>query len=209
MKIQPIVEGHGEVHAVPVLLRRLRDAGGIFAMSFLPPIRKTRSELVRRSSLQSLIRQALTLRNPDGLLILFDADDDCPRELAPRAQGWAAEEAGTVPCAVVLANREFEAWFLATLDSLQGRRGIGEHVPSNPDAESVRGAKERLSDAMGPGRTYSETRDQAALTAVFDLAAAHRVCRSFRRMVRAFGLVASGAGAELGEWPPPSWPTGG
>lgn len=28
MNIQPIVEGHGEVAAVPVLLRRLRDAAG-------------------------------------------------------------------------------------------------------------------------------------------------------------------------------------
>lgn len=30
-------------------------------------------------------------------------------------------------------------------------------------------------------------------------------CRSFRRMVRAFGIVAAGTGASLQEWPPPSW----
>jgi hypothetical protein len=60
--------------------------------------------------------------------------------------------------------------------------------------------------ARGKERTgYSETRDQPALTALFDLAAAHRSCRSFRRMVRAFGLLASAAGVEIGEWPPASW----
>ncbi|MEA2599886.1 MAG: hypothetical protein QOF89_878 [Acidobacteriota bacterium] len=54
-------------------------------------------------------------------------------------------------------------------------------------------------------RSYGETLDQPALTALFDLAAAHRSCRSFQRMVRAFGLLAAAAGAEIGEWPPASW----
>jgi hypothetical protein len=61
---------------------------------------------------------------------------------------------------------------------------------------------------MVPGRIYSETRDQAALTDGFDLAAAYRACRSFRRLVNAFGIVASQAGATLGEWPPSSWLAG-
>ena len=30
MKIEPIVEGHGEVQAVPVLLHRLLDAAQVF-----------------------------------------------------------------------------------------------------------------------------------------------------------------------------------
>ena len=58
---------------------------------------------------------------------------------------------------------------------------------------------------MDPGRTYTETQDQPALTALFDLAAAYRSCRSFRRMVRAFGLLAASAGVEISSWPPPSW----
>ena len=32
MNIQPIVEGHGEVAAVPVLLRRLRDAAEAYGI---------------------------------------------------------------------------------------------------------------------------------------------------------------------------------
>jgi len=46
-----------------------------------------------------------------GILILFDADDDCPAELAPTLEEWAREAAGEIPCAVVMANREYEACF--------------------------------------------------------------------------------------------------
>ncbi len=70
--------------------------------------------------------------------------------------------------------------------------------------EEVRGAKERLQTQMA-GRIYRERADQAALTAQFNMAAAYRRCRSFRRMVRAFGLLAEGAGAPLQDWPPASW----
>jgi len=43
MNIQPIVEGHGEVSAVPVLLRRLRDQAQAFALDINAPIRRKRS----------------------------------------------------------------------------------------------------------------------------------------------------------------------
>jgi len=72
------------------------------------------------------------------------------------------------------------------------------------EPESIRGAKERL-NAYIPEGPYVPTSDQAALTARFDMAAAYRACRSFRRMVSAFGKVARGAGAELADWPPAAW----
>ncbi len=208
MKIQPIVEGHGEVTAVPILLRRLRDACGVFAMDFLVPIRSHRSQLTQEAPLRGLVRRALAQRNPDGLLILCDADDDCPRETAPRIQGWASDEAGEIGCVVVLANREYEAWFLASLTSLRGWRGIGEEASSHPQPESVRGAKARLSGAMRQGKAYAETVDQAALSARFDLAEAYEACRSFRRLVNAFGTLAQRGGATLPAGPPSSWLAG-
>jgi hypothetical protein len=140
----------------------------------------------------------------DGILILFDGDTDCPRELAPKVAAWARSEAGTVPCEVVIPHHEYEAWFLGAIESLRGQRGIREDAVSHPAPESMRGAKAKLQAYM-EGRSYGETKDQPALTALFDLAAAHRSCRSFRRMVRAFGLLAAAAGAEIGEWPPPAW----
>lgn len=142
-------------------------------------------------------------RGCDGILILFDSDRDCPKELASVVGAWAQAEAGRVPCEVVIAHHEYEAWFLGSLESLRTWRGIRPEASSHADPESMRGAKEKLEAAMT--RRYAETDDQPALTARFDLAAAYRSCRSFRRMVRAFGLLAAAAGAELAEWPPSSW----
>ena len=39
----------------------------------------------------------------------------------------------------------------------------------------------------------------------FDMAAAYRRCRSFRRMVNAFGLLTASVGITLEQWPPPEW----
>ena len=101
------------------------------------------------------------------------------------ASGIAARAKTVIPhCAVsvVCANREFEAWFLASAESLSGRRGLlvaeGES-PSDPDA--IRGAKEWLSGRIANGR-YRETTDQPAFSALIDLEVARRRSRSFRKL---------------------------
>ena len=98
-----------------------------------------------------------------------------------------------------MAKREYEAWFLAALDSL-GMAG-GASPPRDPEA--VRGAKEKL-EAFMPQESYVEKADQPRFTALFDMAAACR-CRSFRQMVTAFGRLAAGAGHPIADWPPASW----
>ena len=45
MTIWPIVEGHGEVHALPILLRRLAAEAYVY-VEVCAPIRKRRSQLV-------------------------------------------------------------------------------------------------------------------------------------------------------------------
>ncbi|HKV40878.1 MAG TPA: DUF4276 family protein [Blastocatellia bacterium] len=152
---------------------------------------------------------ALALLRPEcsAILVLFDGDDDCPKELAPRIEEWAKAAAGQVPCAVVVAQREYAAWFIASIESLRGERGIRDDAEPHPNPETPRGAKGQLEMLMVPGAAYSPTADQAALTAKFDMAIAHARCRSFRRMVRAFGLLTAGAGAPLDRWPPPGWVT--
>ena len=76
--------------------------------------------------------------------------------------------------AVILAKKEFEAWFLAAAESLRGRHGLPLDLRSPQYPENIRGAKEWLSDKMPPGRSYAETTDQPAFTEVFDLNAARR-----------------------------------
>ncbi len=205
MNIQPIVEGFGEVRAVPVLLRRLRDLAGAFAVDVGRPIRKNRHELVTEGPLREAVRLALQQPECRALLVIFDSDDDCPRELAPRLLQWAKKEAQTVPCAIVMATREYEAWFLASVESLRGKRGIPNEAASHPDPEAPRGAKERLEHLMQHGRKYVETGDQAAMSAAFDMQAAYRRCRSFRHLINAFGQLAQALGCLEADWPPPEW----
>jgi hypothetical protein len=192
MNIQPIVEGHGEVEAVPVLLRRLRDLAEAFTINVGRPIKRHRSQLIEEKPLRDSVRLALLKADCAAVIIIFDGDDDCPATLGPRVQAWAQEEAGQVPCAVVIPHREYEAWFLAA-----------RHPPySNP--ESVRDAKGALDELVGG---YLPTVDQPSFSATFEMSRAYAQSRSFRRMVRVFGTLAIELGADLKSWPPSAWLT--
>lgn len=208
MNIQPIVEGDGEVAALPVLLRRLIAVANAYPLDVNYPIRRPRTDRVREDGIRRAVRVARLQPGRAAILILFDGDDDCPRDIAPQVQAWGRVEAAPLPCYVVMPNREFEAWFLATIESIRGTRGIRHDATSHVDPESPRGAAEELRGRMTPNRRYSKPVDQPALTAVFNMAEAHRRCRSFRRLVRVFGVLATDLGIPLQQWPPADWGAG-
>ena len=137
--------------------------------------------------------------------MLFDADDDCPKDLAPTLGGSAREASRGKPCAVVMANREYEAWFLASIETLRGKASILPDATSHYDPERPRDAKGQLDLRMPFGASYSPTVDQASLTAHLNFRSAYRRCRSFRKLVSAFGDLATAAGAAPAVWPPISW----
>jgi len=205
MRIQPIVEGHGEVEAIPVLLRRLCEEAGALGIEIGRPIRQSRSQLVQEATLRRAVQLARLQPHCRAILVVLDSDDDCPMKIAPRLEAWVCEEAAGVPCAVVMARQEYEAWFLASMESLRGIRGIRDDAISPDAPESIRGAKEHLGTCLRPGRFYSPAADQAALTAKFSLAVAYNGCRSFKRMASAFALLVRGMNLGLPQWPPPSW----
>jgi hypothetical protein len=202
------VEGQGETTAVPVLLRRLAAESRAYQVTVGKPIRRNRSQLTQEDALRRAVRLALLQPGCSAILIVLDGDDDCPKELAPRVEGWATEEAGQVPCRVVVAMREYESWFLGAVESLRGHRGVRLDADPPPDPEAPRGAKEALEQLMVVGRTYSATADQARLTALFDMQLAYKRCRSFRRMTKAFAGLVGSAGTPLVDWPPSGWNEG-
>ena len=205
MKIQPIVEGHGEVKAVPVLLRRLGEEAGAYGIGINSPIRRKRSELTLESKLSRSIELARKTDVNAAILILIDADDDCPRDLGPRLQNAAQTVAREISCQVVLASREYEAWFLGAIESLRGVRGICDDACSHPEPERPRNAKGAIEERLREGNSYAETTDQAAMTARFDFGAAYRSCRSFRKLTKSFGELLSALGHPVEEWPPRRW----
>ena len=190
-RIATIVEGHGEVEAVPILLRRIAERlSPDFAVDAPRPIRTGRRKLRKEGELERVVRLAARLAGTDGcILILLDADDDCPAELGSELLRRARGEQADCDIRVVLAKVEYEAWFLAALDSIAGKRGIAESAAQPPEPESIRDAKGWLSARMPSGQSYSPTLDQPALTAIFDLDSAARMAPSFDKLWRDVGSL--------------------
>jgi len=184
--IVPIVEGQGEVQAVPVLVRRiLNELLGIWDVAVAKPVLCKRNQVVKPGKLDERIRIAQTDReNPRAILVLLDTDpDDCPAALGPQLLE-KARMATSMPVAVVLANLEFEAWFLAAKESLRGFHGIREDARAPDNPEAIRAAKGELSKNMSEGRRYLPTVDQAALCSKLDLDLCRNRCLSFKKLVR-------------------------
>jgi len=178
VRIAAIVEGHGECEAVPILIRRIAQAiNPGFVPRILPPLRIPASRLLKQGEMErSLDFAARKLEGRGGIVIIVDCDWEncCPAEEGPLLLKRALATRGDVPIAVVFAKREFEAWFLAAAESLRGKFGLPGDLESPTYPESIRGAKEWLTDKMPPGRAYAETTDQPAFAAVFDMDTARR-----------------------------------
>lgn len=180
-----IVEGHGEVDAVPVTIRRIaHQVAPDLALKVLQPFRVPRTKLVKPGELERSVELAARRAGRNGaILIVLDSDDECPATLGPELLSRAQATRPDLPIRIVLAKREFEAWFLAAAESLRGRRGLASDLVAPSDPESIRGAKEWLTVRMATGRRYVETLDQSALAAAFDLEKA-RLASSFDKFFR-------------------------
>ena len=183
--IASVVEGDGEVTALPKLLHRIAAQLSVADLWVPRPMRVSRNKLVRAGEIERAVAAvAQRVDTSGGILVLLDADDDCPADLGPvlltRAQGARAD----MPVSVVLANREFEAWFVAAAESLAGDHGFPADLSTPADPEKIRGAKEWLRDHKTDGRPYKPTVDQAPLASAFDLAAARSGSPSFDKFCR-------------------------
>ncbi|HYW11244.1 MAG TPA: DUF4276 family protein [Longimicrobium sp.] len=180
MALIPIVEGHAEVHSIPVLMRRL-------GIDVARPFRVKRNLVVKPGELERAVVLAVKDRAPaTAVLVLLDADDDCPAQLAPTLLERCAHVTD-VPVSVVFAVRELEAWFLGAIESLRGQRGIRHDANYDGDPEARRGAKERV-EALMAG-SYVDVDDQPAMMASFDLETARVRCPSFDKLMRDLGTM--------------------
>jgi hypothetical protein len=185
--IAPIVEGHGEVQAAPILIRRIAAEMDLnLRVAIESPIRVPANRLRKAGELERTVELAARkLGGAGGILILIDCDWDngCPKWDGPTLLQRAQSARPDMPVSVVLAYREYEAWFIAATESIRGRRGLAETLEVVADPEGIRGAKEWLSNRMPRNRPYAETTDQPALTQWFDMQAARRA-NSFDKCYR-------------------------
>lgn len=175
VKIGCIVEGRGEVEAVPILIRRIaEDLYPELEIRTPRPIRVSRDKVVKAGELERRVELAARrIHGKGAIFILLDSDDDCPAHLGPELLGRALQARSDLPIAVVLAKHEFESWFIAAIDSLRGQKRLKDNLQQARNPEAVRGAKEWLSRQM-ENRSYRETLDQPKLTARFDFDQARR-----------------------------------
>jgi hypothetical protein len=81
----------------------------------------------------------------------------------------------------VVANLEYETWFVGAAESLSDFIDVPAHVPDSPETERCR--KGWVEQRTKSGR-YSETIDQPRFTARMDLIACRRRCPSFDKLCR-------------------------
>lgn len=186
--IAPIVEGHGEIQSVRILLTRVVQEllGGPFPF-VLQPIRRPRNKLVlKEGELSRAIELGvLDLRaswesfERPLVLVMLDADDDLPCELAPSLLKRARRDDIETSC--VLPCPEFETWFVAAAPSLSRYLRIEGPIPTEPEAHKLK--KAWIQRRFRRGR-YSPTIDQPRLTAAMDLAMCRDRSPSFDKLCR-------------------------
>jgi hypothetical protein len=185
--IASVVEGYGDMEGLRVLIRRLlteRISPSSPAPNLPKPHRVPKGSLKAGQLEKAVAAAGNRVPGAGGILVLVDADDDCPGTEGPAWLARARKARTDKPVAVVFAKREFEAWFLAAAVSLAGKRGLSTDLAPPPSPEEVRGAKEWLTDRMEGSRAYKETLDQPALAAALDLDQARAGSPSFDKLWR-------------------------
>jgi hypothetical protein len=183
-----IVEGHGEVSALPLMVRRVsQEIAPDVVLDIAPPLRLSKGKLLKPEELARAVELVARKTAPSGaILIVLDADDDCPARLGPELLSRARATRADREIGVVIATREYEAWLIAGVAGLRGQRGLAHDLEPPERVEEIRDAKGWLDSRMQFG--YSETVDQPRLTAQFDLEAARGV-PSFEKLRRDFARL--------------------
>lgn len=198
-KVYAIVEGHGEAQpppggrepAVHILIARLLHALNcwtLFPGKKYSPFRLSSSgSFFRAGKLENTIRLHKKYEDCAAVLILVDMEDHCAKDKAFEITGRISRmEPLPFSVAVVCAVREYESWFLASLESI-ANRSYGDKP------EKRRNAKGWLNEEL----EYREVHDQAGYTKALDIDLALARSRSFRRLYHAFEEIV--AAAEQGE----------
>jgi len=193
LRVALIVEGHSEVQAAPIVLRRIW--GELFRsddpLDVLTPNRDSQGKLLNKDGLRRKVvesRKRLTKRQ-DGyrglILILIDTEKrGCPKEQAPQLLGWAREAHSDADIACVMPNPMFETWFAACATSLAGHNDLPATVATPNDPEGKRLGKTWIRNALPRSRKYSETADAPRFAARMNLVECRANAPSFDKLCR-------------------------
>lgn len=185
-RLVAIVEGKGEVEAVPGLLRRVLQERLSRYDIVVPKAKFAGGRPQLEQKLEDFVEYAL-IEQSNAIIVILDADEDCPRIVATQLAARARDMGLQVPVAIVCPKPEYEIWFIAGLssdcgDEIRNRLQIAQSVNAPTNMESRRSAKDWLKRMMPKGRNYKPTQDQAALTYHIPMDVVFERSRSFRRL---------------------------
>lgn len=202
LRVAVIVEGDGDFAAVPVLLRRIwhemlqREFIDVRQPIRIPRSRLLKSDVPRNAIVPNEVELGRALAyamakiqpHPDDplpnlVLVLFDANSDCPAYLAPAVLECAKTRIPNCDVVCVFPNPEYETWFVGAAQSLGKYLKLSpdESIPEHPEIQKSR--KAWIQKHFRHGR-YSETADQPTLTARMDLDLCRKRCPSFDKLCR-------------------------
>lgn len=193
--IASVVEGHGEVPGLPALLHRIARDHSVWSLRTPRPFRRNKGSLVIPGGIEAAVEAtAHRISEAGGVLVLIDADDDRPGCRGPELLARAQKARSDVPVSVVLADKEFEAWFLAGASTLAGYSGFPHDLAPPSQPESIRDAKGWLTGQRerAGGQPYKPTVDQAPLARAFDMSQARAGSPSFDKFWREVEFLLTG-----------------
>ena len=167
----------------------------VFHCDVLKPYRVPKSKIMQfgddlRTAVTFGARKIEEIGGRGGVLIVADADDDCPANSHEEFLAFRQAHQFNVNVSFVLATKEYEAWMIACGEQMREHREIRDDAASHPQPESVSGAKGYFErNILLPERTYSETVDQAKFTNLIEIDVTSSSCRSFRKLISEIRLI--------------------
>ena len=193
LRVAVIVEGHGEVDAAPILIRRIWTEllGSDDPIDILTPNRDSQGKLLGEDGLKKKVLEChkRLAQRKDGyhglILILIDTEKrGCPKDQAPQLLAWAKEARSDADIACVMPNPMLETWFAASASSLAGYNGLPNPLPTPENPEGKRLGKAWLKRLFVNPRKYSETVDAPKLAARVNLTDCRKNSASFDKLRR-------------------------
>ncbi len=184
-RLLAIVEGEGDLKAVPELLRRILHHHNCFDVQVLAHKRGDLPKVL--ANFENVFKMAV--KEDAAILLLLDFDcKNCAcvvqsaepfyKKVEDLRPDWAFKVAFMV--------KEFETLFLADRNATRSvLKDIPEMTNFPADPESVRGAKEWLSKAMPSGIAYKETVHQVKIVSQLDLNHLRTHSPSYRHLEKA------------------------
>jgi hypothetical protein len=197
--IVPIVEGQTENTCVERLLHRVWTEllAGSVRLQVLLPSRASRDKLVNPTGaeLADKVEEAVAKLNQrlcrdqqarGLLLLLLDAERDCPKELAPKLLAKARQARSDADVVCVLAKRMLENWIVAGASTLAGINGLPNELGARDQFEERSGAAwlEGQLRLRNPRRKYKKTVDAEQFIQAMNLSECLDNCPSFAKLCK-------------------------